>query len=78
MRRRHSKGSARPRTRRRKSSRSSTERSTPALADANFKARLADLGGDGLPGTPADFAKLIAAETEKWGKVIKFAHIKPV
>jgi tripartite-type tricarboxylate transporter receptor subunit TctC len=49
-----------------------------AFADATFKARLADLGGEGLPGTPGDFAKLIAAETEKWGKVIKSAHIKQV
>jgi tripartite-type tricarboxylate transporter receptor subunit TctC len=49
-----------------------------AFADANFKARLADLGGEGLSGSPADFGKLIAAETAKWGKVIKFAGIKPV
>jgi tripartite-type tricarboxylate transporter receptor subunit TctC len=48
-----------------------------ALADEGFKARLADLGGVGLPGSPADFAKLIAAETDKWVKVIKFAGIKP-
>jgi hypothetical protein len=39
-------------------------------------ARLADLGGEPLPGSPADIAKLIAEETEKWGKVIKFAGIK--
>jgi tripartite-type tricarboxylate transporter receptor subunit TctC len=49
-----------------------------AFADATFKARLADLGGEGLPGTADDFARLIGAETEKWGKVIKFAHIKQV
>ncbi len=48
-----------------------------AVADASFSARLADLGGVGLSGSPAAFAKLIAAETEKWGKVIKFAGIKP-
>jgi tripartite-type tricarboxylate transporter receptor subunit TctC len=48
-----------------------------ALADPKIKARLADLGGTGLAGSPADFAKLIAEETEKWGKVIKFAGIKP-
>jgi hypothetical protein len=30
-----------------------------------------------LPGSPADFGKLMAAETEKWGKVIRFANIKP-
>jgi tripartite-type tricarboxylate transporter receptor subunit TctC len=48
-----------------------------ALADLKIKARLADLGGTALAGSPADFAKLIAEETEKWGKVIKFAGIKP-
>jgi tripartite-type tricarboxylate transporter receptor subunit TctC len=48
-----------------------------ALADPNIKARLAVLGGTPLAGSPADFAKLIAEETEKWGKVIKFAGIKP-
>jgi tripartite-type tricarboxylate transporter receptor subunit TctC len=46
------------------------------LADAKMKARLTDLGGTVLTGTPADFAKLIADETEKWAKVIKFAGIK--
>jgi tripartite-type tricarboxylate transporter receptor subunit TctC len=48
-----------------------------ALADPKIKARLADLGGTALPGSPADFTKLIAEETEKWGRVIKFAGIKP-
>ena len=48
-----------------------------ALADPKIKARLADLGGTALAGSPADFAKLIAEETEKWGKVIKFGRIKP-
>jgi tripartite-type tricarboxylate transporter receptor subunit TctC len=47
------------------------------LADAEFKARVAELGGTVIPGTPADFGKLIAAETEKWATVIKFAGIKP-
>jgi tripartite-type tricarboxylate transporter receptor subunit TctC len=47
-----------------------------ALADPKFKARLADIGGDVLPGLPAEFGKLIADETEKWAKVIKFAGIK--
>ena len=42
-----------------------------------LKARLADLGAMGLPGSPADFGKLIADETEKWGKVVKFAGMKP-
>jgi tripartite-type tricarboxylate transporter receptor subunit TctC len=48
-----------------------------ALADPKLKERLADLGGAVLPGSPADFGKLIAEETEKWAKVIKFAGIKP-
>ena len=47
------------------------------LADPKIKARLADLGGTVLPGSPADFGKLIADETEKWGKVIRAANIKP-
>jgi tripartite-type tricarboxylate transporter receptor subunit TctC len=47
------------------------------LADPKIKARL-DLGGAVLPGSPAAFGKLIAEETEKWGKVVKFAGIKPV
>jgi tripartite-type tricarboxylate transporter receptor subunit TctC len=47
-----------------------------ALADPKMKARLADFGGTVMPGSPADFGKLIAEETEKWGKVVKFAGIK--
>src|SRR5262249_61489021 len=47
-----------------------------ALADPNMKARLADLGGTVLEGSPADFNKLIAEETEKWGKVVRFTGIK--
>ena len=46
------------------------------LADPKMKARLADLGGDVLALSPADFCKLIADETEKWGKVIRDANIK--
>jgi tripartite-type tricarboxylate transporter receptor subunit TctC len=46
------------------------------LADPNVKVRFADLGDTVLPGSPADFGKLIADETEKWGKVVKFAGIK--
>jgi tripartite-type tricarboxylate transporter receptor subunit TctC len=46
------------------------------LADPKIKARLADLGGTPLVGSPADFGKFIADETEKWAKVIKFAGIK--
>ena len=47
------------------------------LADPKMKARFAGLGGTVLPGSPAEFGKLIADETEKWAKVIKFANIKP-
>ena len=43
---------------------------------ATWPLALADLGGTVLPGTPADFGKLIADETEKWAKVIKSAGIK--
>lgn len=46
------------------------------LADAKLKAELADLGGTSLAGSPADFGKLIADETEKWGKVVRTAHLK--
>jgi tripartite-type tricarboxylate transporter receptor subunit TctC len=46
------------------------------LADARIGARLTDMGGMVLAGSPADFGKLIADETEKWGKVIRAAHIK--
>jgi len=42
-----------------------------ALADPKVKARLAELGGMLIPGTPADFGKLVADETDKWAKVIK-------
>jgi tripartite-type tricarboxylate transporter receptor subunit TctC len=46
------------------------------LADPKIKAQLAELGAEVLAGSPADFGKLIVQETEKWGKVIKFAGIK--
>jgi tripartite-type tricarboxylate transporter receptor subunit TctC len=46
------------------------------LADPKLKARLADLGSVPLPGPPSTFGKLIADETEKWGKVIRFAGIR--
>jgi tripartite-type tricarboxylate transporter receptor subunit TctC len=46
------------------------------LADAKMKARFADFGATTLSGSPADFGKLIADETEKWAKVVKFAGIK--
>jgi len=48
-----------------------------ALADPKLKARLADVGGDVLALSPAEFGKLIAEETEKWGKVIRAGNIKP-
>jgi tripartite-type tricarboxylate transporter receptor subunit TctC len=47
-----------------------------ALADPGVKARLADLGNEPMPMTPAGFGKFIADETEKWGKVIRAANIK--
>jgi tripartite-type tricarboxylate transporter receptor subunit TctC len=47
-----------------------------ALADPKATARISDLGGTVHPGSPADFGKLIADETEKWGKVIRAANIK--
>ena len=48
-----------------------------ALADPAMNARFADLGVVPVPGWPADFGRLTAAETDKWAKVIKFAGIKP-
>jgi tripartite-type tricarboxylate transporter receptor subunit TctC len=47
------------------------------LADPKIKARLTDFGGTPLVGSAADFGKLIADETEKWGKVVRAANIKP-
>ena len=47
------------------------------LVDPKLKARLADLGGTVLVGSPADYAKLIASEVEKWGKVVRAGNIKP-
>jgi tripartite-type tricarboxylate transporter receptor subunit TctC len=48
-----------------------------ALADPGMKARIVDLGGDALVLSPADFGRLIADETEKWGKVIRAVNIRP-
>jgi tripartite-type tricarboxylate transporter receptor subunit TctC len=48
-----------------------------ALADPKIKERLDALGGISLAGTPADFGKVIADETEKWAKVVKFSGAKP-
>ena len=47
------------------------------LANPGLKARLADLGLTPIIGSPADFSRLVAEETEKWGKVVRFAGIKP-
>ena len=47
------------------------------LADPTIRARFAELGLTPLPRTPAEFAKLVQDESEKWGKVVKFANIKP-
>jgi tripartite-type tricarboxylate transporter receptor subunit TctC len=46
------------------------------LADPKLKARLADLGGTVIAGSPADFAKFVADDAEKWAKVVKFAGVK--
>jgi tripartite-type tricarboxylate transporter receptor subunit TctC len=48
-----------------------------ALADPKMKARLAELGGTPMIGSPADFGRLIGAEIEKWGRVVKFAGMTP-
>jgi len=47
------------------------------LADPKIKTRIADFGGTAVSGSPADFGKVIAEETEKWGKVIRSANIRP-
>jgi tripartite-type tricarboxylate transporter receptor subunit TctC len=47
-----------------------------SLADLKLKARFTDLGGTVMTGSPADFGKFIAEDTEKWGKVIRAANIK--
>jgi tripartite-type tricarboxylate transporter receptor subunit TctC len=46
------------------------------LADPKLKARLADLGGTVIAGSPGDFAKFVADDAEKWAKVVKFAGVK--
>ena len=48
-----------------------------ALADPRIRARFADIGSEPLAGSPANFGKLIADETEKWGKVVRAANLKP-
>jgi tripartite-type tricarboxylate transporter receptor subunit TctC len=48
-----------------------------ALADERLKARFAELGGAPMPMTPTEFGTLVARETEKWAKVVKFSGVKP-
>jgi tripartite-type tricarboxylate transporter receptor subunit TctC len=48
-----------------------------ALADPGMKARFAAIGGEPLPGSPGEFGKLIAEETDKWAKVVRAAGIRP-
>jgi tripartite-type tricarboxylate transporter receptor subunit TctC len=48
-----------------------------AIADPGMKAKLAAIGGDPMPGPAADFGRLIADETEKWGKVVRAGGLKP-
>jgi tripartite-type tricarboxylate transporter receptor subunit TctC len=48
-----------------------------AIADPTMKARFAAVGGEPLPGSPEAFGQLISEETEKWGKVVRAAGIKP-
>lgn len=50
---------------------------TAVVADPKFKAQLADMGNTAVSDTPAEFGKLIAEDTEKWAKVVKFAGVKP-
>jgi len=47
------------------------------LADPKLKARLAELGGEPMPMTPAQFGTFIVDEIEKWAKVVKFSNAKP-
>ena len=77
MRPAHFSASARPGRRRPKSSSRLNKEINATLAEPRAKAQFADLGGTVLPRSPAGFGKLIADETEKWAKVIKFAGIKP-
>ena len=66
-----------PKTRQATLSTSSIPEINAGLADAAVKARLAELGGTVIPGSPADFGKLVADEIDKWGKVVKFSGAKP-
>jgi tripartite-type tricarboxylate transporter receptor subunit TctC len=53
------------------------ERLAASIRAPGMKARFAAIGGEPLPGSPAEFGKLISEETEKWGKVVRAAGIKP-
>ena len=64
------------RIRRRRSSITLNKEINAGLADPNLAARFADLGGMPHTGSPADFGKFLADETEKWAKVIRSANIK--
>ena len=48
-----------------------------ALGDPKMNSRLAELGANAFPASPAEFGKFIAGETEKWGKVVRFSGAKP-
>jgi tripartite-type tricarboxylate transporter receptor subunit TctC len=48
-----------------------------ALSDPVMRAKFAEIGGEPLAGSPSEFGRLIAEETEKWGKVVKFTGLKP-
>ena len=69
--------SARPRTPRRTVIARLNGAINAVLADPKMKARFAELGGTALGGSPADFAQFIAAEVDKWGKVVRAANLKP-
>jgi len=48
-----------------------------ALGDPKMRAKLVEVGGEPLIGSPSEFGKFISEETEKWGKVVKFTGLKP-
>jgi tripartite-type tricarboxylate transporter receptor subunit TctC len=48
-----------------------------ALSDPKMSVKFAEIGGEPLAGSPSEFGRLIAEETEKWGKVVKFTGLKP-
>jgi tripartite-type tricarboxylate transporter receptor subunit TctC len=48
-----------------------------ALADPKIEARIVELGGTAFVGSPSEFGKILAGETEKWGKIIRATNVKP-